>query len=293
MTSERIHLREPVQIMDDHAQIECSIEEQQRVSFRRPLLVVIVIGFCFAVVTCVTFYRMKQRRSPGPVVEGRTLEEWLDDKVQLPNGQKKVLTPEAIAVVRKLGSDAIPTLMEWLKTNDEPSFQMFGRQYTLGVPHARRCRERAIDGLLALDQAIAPAIPELVKLTLDHQNAAVSCAARECLGNNKPLSTRLLIESLDSKDIKTRNSAFFELGTSQPREAIRPLTLRLRDQNAFVRAYAAFNLGRFNYLLPDETQDQLKNCLNDIDLDVKFAAQEALEKQMLKRRLNRSKLPQK
>ena len=47
---------------------------------------------------------------------GKKLSDWLDDRRAMPGGQV-LLSDEAVAALRALGPEAVPTLLTWLGTS--------------------------------------------------------------------------------------------------------------------------------------------------------------------------------
>ena len=173
---------------------------------------------------------LRPSASSGPVYAGRSLGEWLDDRVVTPEGPN-ILTPKATAVVREIGDESIPTLLAWVKRSDYSLVEGLRYRYGIPVPLNEAWRTRGFYGFRALRDKMDVAIPELVELAMHDPNEGVRSAAINSLTGRRPLTTELLTMALTDPKPNHRARAANVLGYLRPPDAIVPLTQALADPN--------------------------------------------------------------
>jgi hypothetical protein len=140
----------------------------------------LALAFLLALFALLGAWLLRPNRVPDPWCNGRPLSEWVflvgfSNGVPAPPEQKE----EAIQAIRKLGTNAIPSLLAWV--NYEPNISrnrvvfwtsvrlpqkiLTSRpvQHFLIDMRAEGLSQNAVDALAILGPAAAPAIPELTK----------------------------------------------------------------------------------------------------------------------------------
>jgi hypothetical protein len=106
-------------------------------------------------------------RAPEPVYQGRPLSDWL---ARLYTGTDEQARNEATVAVRRIGTNAIPTLLRMLRAHDSPlktRLLQWARQHN--IVHSRYADPRAQNvaaryGFLTLGPSGIGAVPELSKI---------------------------------------------------------------------------------------------------------------------------------
>ncbi len=239
--------------------------------------------FLASVLICVAlgavFLLLHLGASSGRVFAGKSLGEWLDDRVVTPEGPH-ILTPRATAVVREIGEESIPTLLAWVKRSDNSIVEALHYRYGIPVPLNQAWRTRGFYGFRALGDKMDVAIPELVELAMYNPNEGIRSAAINSLTERRPLTTELLTIALTDAEPDHRSRAANVLSYLRPPDAIESLTQALADPDHHVRLQS---LGALRYytdpLLPNSTLQAIELCTSDPVSDVREAAQAALNSQ--------------
>ena len=222
---------------------------------------------------------LRPTASAGPVYAGRSLNEWLDDRIVTPEGPH-ILTPKATAVVREIGVESIPTLLDWVKRSDSSLVEVLRYRYGIPVPMNQSWRTRGFYGFRALRDKMDVAIPELVKLAMYDPNEGVRSAAINSLTEGRPLTTELLTIALTDAAPDHRSRAANVLSYLRPPDAIVPLTQALADPDRDVRLQSLRALGCYSDpLLPKSTLQAIELCKSNPESVVREAAQAALNYQ--------------
>src|SRR4051794_979114 len=77
----------------------------------------VAVGVAVIAIAALGVWMARPGGPPEPVYRGKTLGTWLDDRRATPYGPV-VLTDEAVAAVRAIGPEAVPTLLTWLRASD-------------------------------------------------------------------------------------------------------------------------------------------------------------------------------
>ena len=118
----------------------------------------------------------RQNTHPEPVWDGRSLSSWLDD---LATGSSKEVREPAEEALRKIGTNALPFLLETLAQRDSGlnrTLLKLNEKQTLVRFRARavsRDRVRALLAFDALGTLARPALPELARLLPEHQQPEI------------------------------------------------------------------------------------------------------------------------
>jgi hypothetical protein len=128
-----------------------------------------------------------------------------------------VLTDEAVAAVRALGPEAVPTLLAWLRASDS-SLRRNAKvvlewrlKLPLQVPTNQANRMRAMYGFRALGPAAKPAFPEIVAIALNSPDEWLRADAINALTDSDANTMRLFANGLMSPDREVRLRAIFAL----------------------------------------------------------------------------------
>ncbi len=194
---------------------------------------------------------------PEPVYQGKALSAWLDDRRATPQGPV-LLSNEAVAAVRAIGPEAVPTLLAWLRASDS-SFSRNAKillewrlKLPLRVPTNQEKRMRAMYGFRALGSAASSAFPELVAIALYSPDDWQRGDAINALTDSDADTMRRLAGGLKSPDPEVRLRAVHALACIRivPDEVCLPaLEAVLNDPDPQVRNQAAKAIALFNHQL--------------------------------------------
>lgn len=214
----------------------------------------VLVGAAVLVVASLGVWLSRPGGPPEPVYRGKTLSAWLDDRRATPQGPV-VLSDEAIAAVRALGPEAVPTLLAWLRKSDS-SISRNAKdvlEWRLGlpiqVPTNQDTRKRAMYGFRALGPAARSAFPELVAIALHSPDEWQRGDAINALTESDADTMRRLARGLRSPDRKVRLRAIHALACLRiaPDEVCLPaLEGILNDPDPRVRAEAARAIALIN-----------------------------------------------
>jgi HEAT repeat len=210
-----------------------------------------------------------------PVYRGKTLSAWLDERYEPYPGSAEltippsaVLTKEAEAAVRAIGTRAIPSLMNWLRASDSSGNQIasivVGRlRVPLRVSGSYELQTRAAYGLAALGPVAKPVFPEIAAIALkDAQNEGQRVNAINSLLNSDADTMRLLAAGLKNPDCNIRLSAIsalFHIRVAPDEVCLPALEGALEDQDAHVRASACRAITQF--------EEELEACAAGLEQD--------------------------
>jgi len=158
---------------------------------RRKALVWTLIGFLF-VFAVVLVSTQPPRRHNQPVYNGRTLAQWLDVGAHSPNARVwgprndgRGPTPQQLRQaeesVRAIGSNAIPTLLEWISYKPSPPKRFFrgllqslpmpndARDFLVGGYKHENRSDLAVLGFALLNTNALPAREELSKMVREEK----------------------------------------------------------------------------------------------------------------------------
>jgi hypothetical protein len=118
-------------------------------------------------------------RPREPVYQGKPLSFWVGSCESAMNGS--VAYRQAEEAIRQIGTNAIPTLLLWLRANDSPLtsevFELATRQHFIKVRHtsAYRRNGQAQDVFRRLGTSAKAAVPELSKIYDQNISASSQC----------------------------------------------------------------------------------------------------------------------
>jgi len=136
-------------------------------------------------------WQIAQSRAPDPVYKSRKLSEWLKDMWRNENGI--TVSHGTVEAVRELGTNAIPTLLQMLRTEDSPL-------------------ELKLRRLIKRQQVIK------VQFTPIRQKQMAAAFAFDFLGTNAQSAVPALIQIVDDEGISpsSRELAILSLGYIGP-----------------------------------------------------------------------------
>jgi hypothetical protein len=259
-----------------------------------------------------------QAREPG--YNGKSLSEWLVELHRKPSyaemsvgTNQQTLEPEDIdkaykkkrehdeEAIRKIGTNALPTLLEMLGARQENVKQVVAKlqskklqaEYASSDADVEDLRGLAVDGFGVLGANAASAIPQLSKLVygsegrlqamraltkvgppgfsvvtnaLAEKDSEVRNNAIWVLGENgggdPTVVTELLIRALKDPDSANRGNAADFLAGKDPILAVPALTGMLDDTEYYPRSRAAISLGTFGPAAKSATPQLLSTYTN-------------------------------
>ena len=201
------------------------------------------------------------------------------------------LVEDAIDALRKLGSPAIPQLIEALQSENlqvrQGAVDALGKIGQSAIPDLleglksdkEQVRWGAAKALGIVGSDAKEAVPDLIE-ALQDKEARVRSSAADALGGigrDAKVAVPDLIEALQDKEARVRSSAAYGLGgiESDAKEAVPDLIEALQDKEARVRSSAAYGLGGIGHDAKDAIPD-LSKALQDSDKDVRRHAAWAL-----------------
>jgi hypothetical protein len=169
----------------------------------------VVVGAAVLAVAALGVGLSRPGGPPEPVYRGKPLSAWLDDRRATPQGPV-VLSDEAIAAVRVLGPEAVPTLLAWLRASDSPVNRNakilleWRLRLPLRVPTNQEKRMRAMYGFRALGPAARSAFPAVVAIALNSPDDWQRADALNALTDSDADTMRRLAGGLKSPDREVR-----------------------------------------------------------------------------------------
>jgi len=224
-------------------------------------------------------------RGPSePTYRGKSLSDWIITTGLNPRDKQEQIE------VRRLATNSIPLLLEWLRRDDRPTFRgriahakegfiVFMESHRLRQPRPRSSfidrkasyRAIAIRGLSALGPDAEPAIPELIQMlgtkSLSTNDVSpIAGAAYTVLPRIAPASIQPLINALSSTNLQVYALAAGALGEIGPSAsaAIPVMREKLGDTNVMIRVGASEILGKLG-AEPDIFMPALVESLGDPD----------------------------
>lgn len=216
-----------------------------------------MVGVAVLAAASVGTWLLRPGGPPEPTYRGKKLGAWLDERRTTTQGPV-VLTDEAVAAVRAMGKEAVPTLLYWLRQSDS-SLSRNAKivvEWRLGlpfrVPTNQDKRMRAMYGFRALGLAARSAFPELVAIVLKSPDDWQRGDAINALTDSDADTMRRLAAGLKDPDREVRLRAVGALACIRiaPDEVCLPaLEGALNDPDAGVRAEAAKGIALFDHQL--------------------------------------------
>jgi len=202
-------------------------------------------------------------RSSGPrepVFEGRTLTRWLDHHVASSAASPPYGSPgwkKADEAIRRIGTNAIPTLLEMIRAKDRPPFvlKLMDTARRFGFPvmkyrHAMARHEEAEYAFEMLGTNAVSAVPELIRIYEQNISPSSQRCAALALGHIGP-AAQAALSALIQRFTHTNDdlrfyavSAVMSIG-GEPSVVVPALTSALKDPNVNVRWNALSGLSRF------------------------------------------------
>ncbi len=233
------------------------------------------VGVAIVAVAALGVWLSRPGGPPEPVYRGKTLGAWLDDRRATPYGPV-VLSDEAVAAVRALGPEAVPTLLTWLRASDSSVSRNakivleWRLKLPLRVPTNQDKRKRAMYGFRALGPAARSAFPALVAIALNSPDEWQRGDAINALCQSDADAMRRLAGGLKSPDREVRHRAVSALSCIRiaPDEVCLPaLEGALHDPDTRVRAEAAKGVALIHQQLKGSAA-----CLSHRDPEVRASA---------------------
>jgi len=217
----------------------------------------VVVGAAVLAGAALAVWLSRSGGPPEPVYRGKALSAWLDDRRATPQGPV-VLTDEAVAAVRALGPEAVPTLLAWLRASDSSLTRNakilleWRLKLPLRVPTNQENRMRAMYGFRALGSAASSAFPELVAIALHSPDDWQRGDAINALTDSDADTMRRIADGLKSPDRAVRLRVVHTLACIRiaPDEVCLPaLEGAQSDPDPQIRNEAAKAIALFNYQL--------------------------------------------
>ncbi len=190
---------------------------------KRRMRIMLICFFCVAVAGLYVFTR------PQLSYKGRSLSSWLEqldctypvgdyDPGRSWQAQMSSEGAEAAEAIRQMGTNAVPSLLQWLEnTNQDGRVRIelgailhrlsAGR---IDLPRIADQRRRAALGLAALGPMAKPGIPALTRTINDEKLSAQGCTALASIG---PEGWVVLTRALDNSNVFSVHNALNSLGS--------------------------------------------------------------------------------
>ncbi len=196
---------------------------------------------------------------PQPTYEGRTLQHWLQafspNCIEGENGLEKAR--EAVA---NIGTNAIPTLLEWISYEPTPSYRAAADLLSRLPDSIRpdfltRGRSRAWlaqRGFAILGPAALPATPELARLAITAHGDDRATACITALSVIGPSATPSMLTVVNNRNCRARWYAMLNIAApgTNARPVVCALLSALDENEGMPTCMAARRLGELR-LLPD------------------------------------------
>jgi HEAT repeat protein len=210
-------------------------------------LVIVVMGIVLA-------WAWTPSRHEEPFYQGKTLRVWL--KTYVDSDRDREAQAEAVAAIRKIGTNGIPTLLRMIQAPDS-NFRtklkaLMGKQ-TLIKPNfqdAADIRDTAFWGFEVLRDDAKGAVPELLTLAkkpsgTDGRGHAIGALGH--IGPSAKAAVPLLLAIASDATDRDRGAAIYSLGLirSSAESVVPLLESCLRDPVVFIRTRAASALSKY------------------------------------------------
>lgn len=243
----------------------------------------IALLFCLAAVLGLLAWWVSRPRVPDPIYEGKRLSYWMRNFGGLFGGDYNK-RKQAYTAVKSAGTNAIPLLLQMLRTKDSPLkvrwYAVLQKQKWIEFHPiwAGKLRHNAADAFIVLGSRATNAIPELLKIHEQNQESQVyidMCLAQ--MGPTAEKAVPILIQDLGSRDSNVRFESAHALGRIHPRpEVMVPaLTKLLEDPSPDVIRKAAWELAQYGSSAKSAVPSLLK-ASGSLHSEVGIAAKEAL-----------------
>jgi hypothetical protein len=227
-----------------------------------------------------------------PVYHGKGLRAWLNEYLTVGDNLR------AEAAVRQFGTNAIPTLLDMLRTKDSPSVSNWidlWEQSIVGVPYlphwlrypawyknqAQWQHAEAAGGFLILGADGQQAVPELISIYQQNIPLRAEGAASQALAHIGPAARKAIPSfswAATNAAQPVRWSALSALAKFQtePQQVVPILTASLSDPDRNIRALAARSLAGFGTNAQPASLTLIR-LLSDPSQPVRAAATNALK----------------
>jgi HEAT repeat protein len=217
----------------------------------------------FAVLGGLAWLVLRSKEPPEPVYQGKRLSEWLTGY----NGS----SPETHEALRRMGTNAIPTLLRMLRAKDSKATTWFmglaRKQHVIKFEYTNAYQRNA-RAALAFDSlgALAnEAVPELIEIFEQNISAhSQSYTAWSLGGTRSAKAIPTLLRGTTNTYLATRCNAISALAKihAEPELVVPALTKFLKDPDRRVRAITITSLALFGSDAKPAVSD-LTQSLND------------------------------
>lgn len=220
---------------------------------RRILFAILAVA-----VLCVLAWMMLRPATPEPepVYQGKPLSAWLEFYDPANPNKSNAQMGVAQAAIIQIGTNAIPALLQMLRTPDLPwknrLFALAQKQHFIKIKYIEpfRTYEMAAMGLEVLGPRATDAVPELMKIF--DQNPSPQCRAAIArvvglMGPEAKAAVPSLLRGATNADGVTRGNSLWALGRihAEPELTIPVFINGLHDTDLGVQLSAASGLGTF------------------------------------------------
>jgi hypothetical protein len=151
--------------------------------------IIIVLAACVLVGIGIVAFWLAERE---PEYKGKKLSTWLKIYYKDGSGEVGAAQRDAAEAVRHIGTNAIPSLLNWLRYRDPlwkkqlrkmigPTSQRTQIATALDLPRDHGLDISTLNAFKILGPQAAPAVPELIRFVQDTNHPAISLRAAECL----------------------------------------------------------------------------------------------------------------
>ena len=246
------------------------------------------LGIRVAVIAGLCVWIWAWRSGQGPVVDGLTLDQWLELSFQYEDGAyQNNGGQEFNRAIANLGTNAIPHLIKRLRTRDVPwsplARRVLGTKITPAVASTLRLnrgwveRRRAVNGFRALGSVAIDAIPDLLA---SYPRAPFEvCEVFDSMGSS---TLPQLEQHIRNGEVETKIAAMSALSTRafdyKREETVAIWVECLTNEAPRIRRFAATLLGNTRPIRAQAAIPRLQAAVHDSDQEVALAAQGALKK---------------
>jgi HEAT repeat protein len=203
-------------------------------------------------------WQVVRSREPEPVYQGKRLSVWLEQQYtnHWSAGRDGELDKQTEAALKRIGTNALPLLLEMLHARDTTLKQVLMRWAAkrslvhFNLISADQRRQEAILGYEALGPLACAQVPSLINALINDPSLHVRQAAASALAGIGPearLAAPALFRATKDKDNVVRNNSFWALRhiLPDPQLTIPVLIAGLDDPFPAARENAAFALGMY------------------------------------------------
>jgi len=248
----------------------------------------ITLCILVGVIGGVVLWKAARPSTAEPVYQGKTLSAWLEGHAAFNPSYNSPQWMKADDALRRIGTNAIPTLLKMIRAKDPPPAMLKLLQFAQSKRLIRsRYRsaflrnEEAEYAFQALGTNAAAAVPGLIKIYQERVSPSSQRCAAQALGSIHRAATAAIPVLL--KDFTHTNgdlrfyavSAVMDIG-GDPNVVVPALKSRLKDPKVEVRWNAAGALGRFGGKARSAVPELLE-ALNDPAKSGAYALKDEVE----------------